>query len=66
MKTSLSEVEADADCRGYFVAGYLPPRQHNRYESGDLSRQLVNYFGLPIYKVVTRSMSMRSSQASDF
>ena len=44
----------------------LPPCQHNRYGSGDLSGQLVDDFGLPIYRVVTRSMSMRSSQASDF
>ena len=40
---------------------YGVPRQHNRYGSGDLSDQLVDDFGLPIYRVVTRSMS-RSSQ----
>ena len=40
---------------------YGLPRQHNRYGSGDLSDQLVDDFGLPIYRVVTRSMS-RSSQ----
>ena len=49
------------------ATGYnLPPRQHNRYGSGDLSGQLVDDFGLPICRVVTRSMSIRSSQASDF
>ena len=40
---------------------YGLPRQHNRYGSGNLSDQLVDDFGLPIYRVVTRSMS-RSSQ----
>ena len=49
------------------ATGYnLPPRQHNRYGSGDLSGQLVDDFSLPICRVVTRSMFIRSSQASDF
>ena len=39
---------------------YGVPRQHNRYGSGDLSDQLVDDFGLPIYRVVTRSMSRSS------
>ena len=32
---------------------YGLPSQHNRYGSGDLSDQLVDDFGLPIYRVVT-------------
>ena len=40
---------------------YGPPRQHNLYGSGDMSSQLVDDFGQPICRMVTRSMS-RSSQ----
>ena len=40
---------------------YGLPRQHNRYGSGNLSDELLDDFGLLIYRVVTRSMS-RSSQ----
>ena len=39
---------------------YGVPRQHKRYGSGDLSDQLVDDFGLQIYRVVTRSMSCSS------
>ena len=34
-----------------------PPRQHNQYGSGDMSSQLVDDFGQPICRMVTRSKS---------
>ncbi len=34
-----------------------PPRQHNMYGSGDISSQLVDDFGQPICRMMTRSMS---------
>ncbi len=40
-----------------------PPRPHNRYGSGDLGDQLIDDFGIPINRVITRSMS-QSSQFS--
>ena len=38
-----------------------PPRPHNQNGSGDMSDLLVDDFGRPIYRIVTRS---RSSQQS--
>ena len=37
------------------------PRQHNMYGSGDLSDMLVDDFGRPIERIVTRSYSQSSS-----
>ena len=48
---------------GQIQPGFYPPRQHNRYGSGDMSDVLIDDFGVPIGRIMTRSMS-RSSQST--
>jgi len=48
---------------GQIQPGFYQPRQHNRYGSGDMSDVLIDDFGVPIGRIMTRSMS-RSSQST--
>ena len=48
---------------GQIQPGFYPPRQHNRYDSGDMSDVLIDDFGVLFGRIIARSMS-RSSQST--